>query len=203
MLPCMSRPDVAGVLLIGSFALWLPLGAVPSLYRIWPAPLDEKLALIARHRRAWQGINLCIAASAVTLVLGFAALADPLEAAGGGVLVPLSLASLVLGAVLWLASLAYRVTAMVAAAESGRPPGFEAVSAWAGGLFTAWSWLGNLAVAGFGAAIVHGGYPAAWCGWTAIALAAALLVQLAFTGDALPASYHVAPALIGVALLVD
>jgi hypothetical protein len=44
----MTRSDAAGVLLIGSFALWLPLGALPSLYRIWPAPLDEKLALIAR-----------------------------------------------------------------------------------------------------------------------------------------------------------
>ena len=150
---------MAGALLIGSLALWLSLGFVPSLWRVWALPLDKKLVLIVLHLRAWQVLNLCIAASAVLLVLGFAALVEPLDAAGGGVLVPLSFVTLLLGAALWLANLAYRVTAMTAAAQSGRPPGFEAVSAWAGGLFAVWSWLGNAAVAGFGVAIVHAGYP--------------------------------------------
>lgn len=148
-------------------------------------------------------MNLSIGAAAVLLVLGFAALVEPLERSGAGVLVPLSFAALVLGAALWLASLSFRVTAMAAASGADPAAGFEAVSAWAGGLFLAWTVLGNAAVVGFGAAVVHGGYPAAWSGWAAIALGSVMLAQLLLTGDALPALYHVAPALIGVALLVE
>jgi hypothetical protein len=79
----MTRSELAGWLLLASFALWWPVGAVPSLYRVWPAPLDEKLALIGGRRRTWQALNLFMAAAAVLLVLGFAALTEPLEQAGG------------------------------------------------------------------------------------------------------------------------
>jgi hypothetical protein len=117
--------------------------------------------------------------------------------------VPLSFAALLLGAGLWLASLTFRMTAMAAAAGAAPPAGFEAVSAWAGGLFLAWTALANAAVLGYGVAIVHGGYPATWSGWAAIVLGALMLAQLLGTGDALPGLYHVAPALIGLALLFD
>ena len=63
--------------------------------------------------------------------------------------------------------------------------------------------LGNTAPVGFGAAVVQSGYPASWCGWAAIALASLMLAQLLVSGDALPGLYHVAPALIGIALLLD
>lgn len=195
----MTRSHVAGWLLVASFALWFAAAALPA--RIWTAPLPEKLSLIGRQRRRWQIVNLSITGAAVLLVLGFAALADPLERAGGGVVVPMSLAALLLGAALWLASLTFRMTVLADAVEA--TPGLEAVSAWAGGLFLAWSVLGNAAVVGFGAAIVQSGYPAAWCGWAAIVLGALMLAQLVGTGDALPALYHVGPALVGLALLLD
>jgi hypothetical protein len=59
---------------------------------------SERLHLIASRRRTWQGVNLAIAAAALLLVLVTVALAAPLEAAGRGVLVPLSVATLVVGA---------------------------------------------------------------------------------------------------------
>ena len=196
----MARSDLAGALLLGSFVLWLPAAALPT--HIWTAPQSEKLALIARHRRKWLAVNASIAGAAVLLVLGFTALAEPLERGGAGVVVPLSLATLLLGAGLWLTSLTFRLAALAdpAIAES---PGLDALSAWAGGLFLAWSVLGNAAVVGFGAAIVESGYPSAWCGWAAIVLGVLQLAQLAVTRDALPALYHVGPALIGIALLLD
>jgi hypothetical protein len=178
----------------------LPAAAAPA--RIWAAPLDEKLTLIAQHRRMWRRVNLCIAAAAVALVLGFAVLGDLLEREGAGALVPMSLALLLLGAGLWLASLVFRVTAMAKAAGTAAPPGFEAVASWAGGLFLAWTVLGNAAVAGYGAAVVRTDYPAAWAGWVAIVLAGAMLVQLAATGDALPGAYHIGPAVLGIALFL-
>jgi hypothetical protein len=49
---------------------------------------------------------------------------------------------------------------------------------------------------------VHADYPAAWSGWSSIALGGIVLAQLVLTGDALPASYHLAPLGIGIALLV-
>jgi hypothetical protein len=196
----MTRSDVAGWLLVASFVLWLPAAALPS--RVWTASLPERLALIAPRRRRWQAINLSIAGAAVLLVLGFAALTEPLLRAGAGVLTPLSMSVLLMGAPLWLASLTFRVTTMTAASETGPLPGFAAVSAWAGGLFLAWTALANAAVLGCGVAIVQSGYPAAWSGWLAIVLATLMLAQLIATGDALPALYHVAPALIGIALLL-
>jgi hypothetical protein len=197
----MTRAEVAGWLLVGSFVLWLPAAALPS--RVWTAPVRERLALIAQRRRTWQLVNLSIAGAAVLLVLGFAALVEPLERAGAGVLVSLSFAALLLGATLWLASLAFRVTVMGTASGADPPGGLEPLSAWAGGLFLAWTALGNAAVIGFGAVVVHSGYPATWCGWAAIALGSLVLAQLLITGDSLPALYHIGPALIGVALLVD
>jgi hypothetical protein len=197
----MTRSDLAGWLLVGSFLLWLPAAALPA--RVWTASLPERLALIAPRRRRGQAINLSIAGAAVLLVLGFAALSEPLERAGAGVLIPLSLSARLMGAPLWLASLTFRVTTMTAASGTDPPPGFAALSAWAGGLFLAWTALANAAVLGFGVAVVDSAYPAAWPGWVAIVLACLLLTQLMTTGDALPALYHVAPALIGIALLLD
>jgi hypothetical protein len=197
----MTRSELAGWLLVASFVLWLPAAVLPS--RVWTAPLRERLALIAERRRTWQAVNVSIGAAAVLLVLGFAALADPFERAGAGVVAPLSFAALLLGAGLWLASLTFRVTGMAAVSAEDVPAGIEAASAWAGGLFLAWTALGNAAVIGFGVAVVKSDFPAEWCGWAAIALGSLILVQLVVTGDALPASYHVGPALIGIALLFD
>lgn len=197
----MTRSDVSGLMLVASFGLWLPAAALPA--RVWSAPLGARLALIAEMPRRWQAVNLSIAGAAVLLVLGFAALAKPLQDEGAGVIAPLSLATLVLGAALWLAALAFRITAMPAAAGREPDAGLNAVCAWTGGLFFAWSVLGNAAAAGFGAAVVHSGHPAAWCGWATIGLSALMLTQLLTTGDALPALYHIGPALIGVALLLD
>jgi hypothetical protein len=196
----MTRPEIAGWLLLASFVLFIPVVALPS--RVWTGTLYEQLALIAQRRRVWQAINLSIAGSAMLLVFGFVALAEPLQQAGGGVLVPLSLATLLVGAALWLANLAFRVTAM-AVSDPEPPPGFAAVSAWAGGLFLGWTVLANAAILGIGVAIVRSGYPATWCGWVAIVLGGLMLAQLLATGDAIPGLYHVAPALIGVALLLD
>ena len=183
----MTRLELAGVLLVASFTLWFPAAALPA--RIWTAPHAERLSLIARQRRRWQLVNLAIAAAAVTLVLGFVALAEPLRRAGEATLVDLSLALLLLGVPLWLASLAHRVIATDGAA-------------WAGWLFLAWSVIANVAVIGFGAAFLRSDLAGGWSGWVATVLAALILVQLVITGDSLPALYHLGPAVIGVALLL-
>lgn len=184
----MTRVDLSGWLLIASFVLWFPVAAVPA--RIWTAPHPERFALIEQLRRRWQLVNLSIAAATVLLVLGLAALVEPLRQGGAPALADLSFALLLLGAPLWLASLVHRIVAR----EEG--------AAWAGGLFLAWSVLANLAGAGLGAALVSSDLAGGWAGWAAIALGALVLVQLLATGDSLPVLYHVGPALIGVALLL-
>jgi hypothetical protein len=40
-----TRSDLAGLLLVASFAFWFPAAALPP--RVWTAPLGEGLALIA------------------------------------------------------------------------------------------------------------------------------------------------------------
>lgn len=103
----------------------------------------------------------------------------------------LSLALLLVAAPLWLASLVHR---MVVAQEA---------AAWAGGLFLAWSVLANIALVGFGAALLRSELAPSWAAWTQIALAALVLLQLVVTRDALPALYHVGPAVVGVAMLLS
>lgn len=183
----MTRVELAGCFLVASFVLWFPAAVLPA--RIWAAPHAERLSLIAQQRRRWQLVNLAIATATVLLVLGFVALAEPLRREGSATLADLSLALLLLGAPLWLASLVHRI---VVAADG---------SAWAGGLFLAWSVTANVAVIGFGAAFLRSDLANGWSGWVAIVLAALILVQLVLTGDALPALYHLGPTAIGVALL--
>lgn len=185
----LTRADLSGGLLVASLVLWFPAAVLPA--RIWTAPYPERLALIGRQRRRWQVVNLAIAAAAVSLVLGFAGLVDPLRRGGAGTLADLSLALLLLGAPLWLASLVHRMV------------GKDECAAWAGGLFVAWSVIANVAVVGFGTALVRSDLSGAWSGWLAMALGALLLVQLLLTGDALPAVYHLGPAVMGIALLLN
>lgn len=53
-----------------------------------------------------------------------------------------------MGAPLRLASLTFRVTALTAASGTEPPAELAGLSAWAGGLFLAWSALANAAVLG-------------------------------------------------------
>jgi len=184
----MTRSQLSGWLLVASFALWFPAATLPA--RIWTAPVAERISLIAQRRRRWQLVNLAIAAATVLLVLGLVALVEPLRRGGAATLADLSLALMLLAAPLWLASLVHRIVV----AEDG--------SAWAGGLFLAWSVIANAAVIGFATAFVRSDLTGGWSGWVAIVLASLILVQLIITGDALPAAYHLGPTVIGIALLL-
>lgn len=197
----MSTPDVAGTLLVASFAVFAVGAAPPSLVPVWRAPAPEKPALIAARRQTWLAANALMFAATILLVLGLDALTEPLLASGGGVLTTMSFITMLLGAALWLASLVFRLTTMARTAEPA--PGYEHASAWAGGLFIAWTVLANVANTGFGAAVVRADYPSAWIGWAAIAISALILVQLVVTRDGIPALYHVAPAIIGIGVLLD
>jgi hypothetical protein len=196
----MTESRVAGGLLVASLVLWLPVGLLPA--RIWSATPTVRLELIAARRRRWQAANLSIGAAAVLLVAGVAVLGGQLAEDGAGALAVTALSILGLGAALWLGSLAFRIWPMSAVAGAGPPPpGFELAAAWAGGLFLGWSVLANTAIVVLGAAVLQAGAPAPWCGWLAIAAGGLALAQLLVNGDSLPVLYHVAPALVGVALL--
>jgi hypothetical protein len=184
-----TRADVSASLLVASFVLWFPAAALPA--RIWTAPPAERLALVSRQRRRWQLVNVAIMVATVLLVLGCTGLAEPLRQNGAATLADFSVALLLLGAPLWLATLVHRVVVAADGAD------------WAGGLFLAWSTLANTALIGFGAALVRSDLPGGWSGWVGIVLGALILAQLAWTGDALPALYHLGPAVTGVALLLS
>ena len=83
---------------MASFVFWFPAALLPS--RIWPRR-PERLAVIAQRRGTWQVLDISLGGAAPLLVLGFAALAEPLERAGGSVLVSLSLTALLVSVPLW------------------------------------------------------------------------------------------------------
>ena len=69
----MTRSDLPGWVLLGSFVLWLPVAALPS--RVWTTSLLERLALTAQRQAAIARMGNALAADA----------ASPLRGRWGGV----------------------------------------------------------------------------------------------------------------------
>ena len=149
---------LAGVLLVvGWISFWA--GAATPPYRWWQAiPVSEYLGIVADHRGAWLWIALAFTVGVVSTLGGLVALGPALDHHGGRVWGALGQALLLAGSVLWLASIAFRATATVAAANelavSGTVPGwFEPMRAWSGAIFAVYMVLAYLAIAAYGQAL--------------------------------------------------
>jgi hypothetical protein len=189
---------IPALALVGGFGL-------PT--NVWNMPLDQKLRTIADHPGGWRAINAWFLVALVLSSLGFASVATQLRGSGLSNLADLALVLYVIGAVLWIVELTSRMSAMVLAAEETANSG--AVPVWAGplaswgfGLFIVYAALSNVAVLGFGAALLRTDLVAAWAGCAAVAMSILVLALLVITRDNLPALNLIAPIVIGIALLL-
>ena len=196
----------AGVLLIAG---WVIFWVGASAWFLGRPPLLERLELIASHRAAWYWINGSFLVSVTLTVLGFGAFTSVLRGAGDRLLSELGLLAYVFGALLWIISLAFRLTLEVwAAQEAGKsgviPVGFEAWRQWAGVLFAIHMVLAYLSVAAYGGALLGTGLLARWLGWTAIVfgLAGVLGFGLQFRFFQRPLMIPLVPGVIGIFLLL-
>jgi hypothetical protein len=204
----MQEHDLVGIVLIAGFVVFM-IGA--GAWKLaYDQPMREALPVIHvdRRRRAWIHLWM-IPAMFVTSagVFGLAAVVDD------GVAVVLSLmAGIVyaLGAVCWVASLAFRLTVVPWAAEQtvergDMPEGFAAFDSWAGSLYSVHMVSAYAAFAILGAAILADGELPRWAGWAGIVgglgFAAGFLASRREGPFNPPLWAHLYTALIGVLLL--
>ncbi len=204
-----SHARWAGILLIAGWVIFWGGAALWFTGPYRQPPLDEYLELIASHRTAWYWINGSFLVSVTLTVLGFGAFTSVLRGAGDRLLSELGLLAYVFGAVLWIISLAFRLTLEVWAAQETSqsgviPVGFEAWRQWAIVLFAIHMILAYLSVAAYGGALLGTGLLAQWLAWTAIVFGLAgvlgFLFQLRFFER--PLMIPLVPGVIGVFLLL-
>jgi hypothetical protein len=175
------------------------------------ARLAEYLKLIAANRAAWLWTNGGIVVGVLLTAVGLSGLTALLREAGEGLLGQTGLLLFALGVTFWVIELAFRLSVTVWAAEetanTGSPPAFfEPLHRWVGTLFFVYMVLAYLATAVYGGALLQTGLLPTWVGW--VTLGAGLLGALSFvtglpTIFSIPAGVHLAPLLIGVALLIQ
>jgi hypothetical protein len=168
-----SQYIVAGGLLAAGTILFGIGASAPSLFKAWTGSLDDYLRTLIDHPRAWQIAMHGMLAGVLATVAGAGVVTSILWTAGDRLFSALALIGFLLGAPLWAAFQAYRLSVPVwaarEAAKAGTPPPlFEPLQAWAGALFSIYMVLGYLAVAAYGGALLVTGLLPTWLGWTSL-----------------------------------
>jgi hypothetical protein len=190
----------AGALLVsGALVFWL--GAFTPPYRQWMGvPVQEYLQIVGEHRPNWLFIHGCFALGALLTVAGFAALAQ--------LSTPLRVASSLFSTatVLWLVSIAFRVSVTLRAAEELArtnvvSSAYLGASDWAGVLFGAYMAISYTSIAVLGAALRGADLVPRWIANFATVFGALALPGLATPAFQPPLMVYVAPFLVGAALV--
>jgi hypothetical protein len=192
----------AWLLLIGGIVFFV--GACWPPWEQWYAPLKRSLQIIGEHRAGWYVIHTCFVIGVVLTMLGVVALTGARHRAQTASMLPdLITALYVVGGVLWLASIAFRMTVQVWAANevvaSGAiPTAYEAWHRFSSMLFLLYMVMAYLACAGLGWDVLRTGMVAKWAGWFAIVfgLSAGFVV-----GRNIPLFVHFPLMLIAVLML--
>jgi hypothetical protein len=205
----MSEHELVGAVLVAGLVVFL-VGA--GAWRLaYDQPLHEALPVIHadRRRRAW--IHLWMIPALFVTSAGM--LGMPAVLSDGLAVVVSLMAGTVyaLGAVCWIAALAFRLTVVPWAAaqivERGElPEGFTALDGWAGALYSVHMVSAYAAFAILGAAVLIDGDLPRWAGWVGVVgglvLAAGFLATRREGPFNPPAWAHLYTAVVGVLLLV-
>lgn len=198
--------------------VWLVAGLViffvgAAAWRLeYEKPLAEALRVIHgdRRRRAWIHLWM-IPAMFVTAagVAGYAAVVGDGDAA---VIALMAAVVYAMGAVCWIASLAFRLTVVPWAAErtveDGSPPeGFAALDHWAGSLYVVHMASAYATFAILGWAVLAAGELPRWTGWLGVGWGLGFLIAFVatrFSGMFNPPFWaHAYTGVLGVVLLLS
>ena len=204
-----SHLRAAALLLVGGWVVFWA-GAFTPPWRWWYGiPVREYLEMVAAHRIVWLWIAASFTLGVLLTLAGLVVLGAVLRTAGDRVWSELGQAAFLLGSVLWLASIAFRATATVAAANetisSGTvPPWFVPMRTWSGVIFAIYMVLAYLAIAAYGKALLDTALVPRWLGWAHIFFG--LLGAVGFVARVPvfdpPLMVHLVPGILGVALLL-
>lgn len=172
---------VVGLWLVSGFVIFVPGGLMYTARGIWKWPSAQSATFLV-----WE--RVFVMAAVVATVLGLELLDDLLRAAGELVDAPLGFTLYLLGAAIVLVA----ETTFLSTREWHTPP------------LVAYIVLACLGQAAMGVAILRSGLVASWVGWATILWNVGCPVALAtFSRRDLyfPVLHHVAPLVIGAALL--
>jgi hypothetical protein len=174
-------------------------------------PLEESLRVVAgdRRRRAW--IHLWMIAGVFVTSAGVAGVLLMVRADETAIVVAvMAVVAYLLGAISWIASLAFGLTVVPWAAErtvaDGRvPEPFPALDAWAGSLYVVHMASAYVSFALLGLAVLAADVLAPWVGWTGVILGLGSLAGFVATRAAGPFNppilAHLYPLILGIAVL--
>ena len=199
---------LAALLLVAGPAIGTVCLAYPPFVRVWTAPREEHLALVAAHPVPWRMANVGFTVATVLTAAGLSVLAGSISVDEGprAALVAGAVAYAVAGS-LWCAILAIRtqttpaIAAMVAAGAQTEPAE-TLIGSVIGGLYTSFLLTTGAALIATGLALALSGGSASLVGWLAMIVAVLAVARHVTSGDVIPAVIYLPSLLVGLALLL-
>ncbi len=193
-------------LVVGAVMFGMAAGN-PYLVRAWTSPRETFLTIVAGHPAAWQLSHVLFIAGSVITAAGLAPLAALVPDGWPRSLAIAGALAFVIGTVLWVISLIYRMAVVPTSArvfvEQGsldrRASDLDRLN---GGLFGTFIVIAFAGLAAIGIATTAGGPIPAPLGWGAAAFSALCVAGLVVAGDMPPFTVYLAPLAFGIALLV-
>jgi hypothetical protein len=205
-----SHLRAAAILLVAGWVTFWAGAVNPAAWRFFTsASLLEFLSIVAAHQIAWLWIAGSFAAGVLLTLTGFVVLGTILRNAGDRVWSELGQAAYLFGSILWLASIAFRITATISAARETASSGvvplwFEPLQVWSVELLAIYMVLAYLAIAAYGKALLTTGLAPRWMARTHLIFG--LLGAVGFVARVPafnpPLMIHLVPGILGVVLLV-
>lgn len=198
--------DVAGAALTLGAMLFFAGAANPRLFAVWTAGEGVQLRLIHARPRSWQVTNLLFAIATVLTAAGLTVTPDTIGP-GGAPLARVAVAMYGIAAVLWLASITFRLVVTPAAADafarSGTSEaGYAVASRWSGGLFAAFTVTAGSSLVVLGVAVVAGSAMTALVGWFSIGIGAVIVGGYLIARDMPPLIAYLPTGALGIAILL-
>lgn len=197
---------VAAVLLVLGPALGVLGFYDRAVWRVWMAPRDEHLRIVAAHRRGWAMVNVGFTTATVLTAAGLFVLAGAVDADDRirAILAADAIAYL-LGGTMWLIVLAVRTRttpalAELAAAGSATEPAETLLGAAVGGLFASFCLIVSGSLVVLGGALAVGGVVVP-VGWLIAGIGAVCVIWFLRTDDLIPAVLYIPTLILGLALL--
>jgi hypothetical protein len=204
-------PDVlvlAGALLVAGPAIGTACLFYPPLWRVWTAPREEHLALVAAHRLAWTMANVGFTAATVLTAAGLAVLALSIGGDDGrragliGAAIVYAMAGVLWCAVLGIRTRTTPALAGMVAVGTPTEPAETLLGAAIGGLFAPFLLVTGTALVAVGLALALGGGVAAPVAWLATLIPALAVGGFLVLDDMPPFVLYIPTLLIGLALLL-
>ena len=174
---------------------------------IYSLPPQGWLLVVFAHPVLWQWANILLISGTIVTILGLAMLARQFQNTGDRTFSHLGMMVFVVGAVLWVIQVAFRLSVdFWAAQEMVRtaviPDYYVPLAHWTGMLFVIYTILTFSGLAAYGGAILSTRVLPRWVGWLAIGYGIAGVSIYSFTHGFPPFAHFILSCLIGILLLL-